>query len=136
MDLPEGKKVSDLVGEYLALRKSKKQYEDQIDEAMRTKFEEPMKKLEAILLDYLNEQGLQSASAADGGTVYKIRFTSVTTADGAEFRRHVIGSEDWELADWKPNKTVINDIVDRGEPLPPGVNRSVIYKIGLTKGKS
>jgi hypothetical protein len=67
--------------------------------------------------------------------VSKKLFSSVTTADGAEFRRHVIGLEAWDLADWKPNKTAIEELVENGEPLPPGVNRSTTWKIHVNKAK-
>jgi len=133
MDITE-KKPTELVAEYIALRNLKKAAEEQYKQFCRVEYEEPMQQLEATLLDYLNKIGADSI-ASKAGTVYKILHTSVTTADGAEFRRHVIGSEEWELADWKPNKTVINDKVARGEPLPPGVNRSAFYKVGVLKGK-
>ena len=57
----------------------------------------------------------------------------MTIADGREFRRHVIGGEQWDLADWRANKTAVNDLVEQGEPLPPGINRSAFYKVGIRR---
>ena len=44
-------------------------------------------------------------------------------------------SEEWDLADWRANKTVVNDRVEDGEPIPPGVNRSAFYNIETLKDK-
>jgi hypothetical protein len=58
---------------------------------------------------------------------------SVTTADGAEFRRHVIGLEAWDLIDFRPNKTAVNDLVDNGDGVPPGLNYTTIYKVNVNR---
>jgi hypothetical protein len=58
---------------------------------------------------------------------------SVTTADVREFRRHIIGGEHWDLVDWRPSKTAINDLVDAGEPLPPGINRSTFVTANVRR---
>ena len=52
-----------------------------------------------------------------------------------EFRRHVIGNGDWDLCDWRPNKTRINELVEDDQPLPPGVNRTVFQTVAIRKGK-
>jgi hypothetical protein len=67
------------------------------------------------------------------GTVYKMEKTSVTVADAREFRRHIIGEEDWEALEWRVAKTVINDRVKDGQPIPPGVNRSVTDGVGFRR---
>jgi hypothetical protein len=50
-----------------------------------------------------------------------------------EFRRHVIGTEQWDLADWKANKTVVTELVDSDEGVPPGVNFSAMAGVGIRK---
>ena len=58
---------------------------------------------------------------------------SVTTADAREFRRHVIGTESWDLADWRPNKTIVNEMVEQGLDVPPGVNRATFLTVGIRR---
>jgi hypothetical protein len=133
MNGSEEKTPAELVAEYIKLRNSKKVADAKFKEFCQKQYDGPMDDLEQQLLNVLNTLGVDSISGPTG-TVYRILYTSVTTADGAEFRRHVIGSENWDLADWKPNKTMINELVAAGEPIPPGVNRSAFWKVGVRKG--
>jgi hypothetical protein len=121
-----------LVEEYIQLRDAKVKAEDLSKEFMRTNFTDRMETLEQLLLDILNANGLDSI-AGPSGTAYKKISTSVTVADPREFRRHIIGAEQWDLLDWRANKTAVNDLVDKGEPLPPGVNRSAFLTVGIRR---
>ena len=60
---------------------------------------------------------------------------SLTTADSAAFRRHVIGGELWDLVNFAPNKTAINELIKDGEPLPPGLNRTTFYNVNINRPK-
>lgn len=134
MDVTE-KQPIELVEEYIALRDQRDTAKKQMDDFLKSNFTEKMEELEARLLDTLNKLGVDSLASKAKGTVYKKLTTSITIADMREFQRHVIGSEQWELADWRANKTVVNDIVDRGDELPPGLNRTAFFTVGIRKGK-
>jgi len=121
-----------LVEEYIQLRDAKVKAEDLSKEFMRTNFTDRMEQLEQDLLDILNTNGLDSI-AGPSGTAYKKVSTSVTVADAREFRRHIIGAEQWDLLDWRANKTAVNELVERGEALPPGVNRSAFLTVGIRR---
>jgi len=125
-------KPSDLVEEFIRLRNEKSFVEKGFEAEMKARYTDRMEVIKVQLIDLLNALGVDSL-AGKTGTVYKTITTSVTTADAREFRRHVIGSEQWDLADWRPNKTAINDLVEAGEPLPPGVNRSAFVNINVRK---
>jgi hypothetical protein len=127
-------KPATLVERYISLRNERKQFDERAAAMRKTNYDDEMNQLENTLLDVLNKTGAESIRSKTG-TVSKKLFSSVTTADGAEFRRHVIGLEAWDLADWKPNKTAIEELVENGEPLPPGVNRSTTWKIHVNKAK-
>jgi len=129
---PSPRTPAQLVEEFITLRDAKKRTEDASKEFIKKHYEDRMDELEATLLDMLNKAGLDSF-ASPAGTAYKKLSTSVTVADQREFRRHVIGSEEWDLIDWRANKTVVNDLVDKGEPLPPGVNRTGFYTVGIRR---
>ena len=124
-----------LIEEYIVLRDAKKQADETYAEFIKTHYSTRMDELENILLDKLNQLGVDSL-AGQSGTVYKKLSTSVTIADAREFRRHVIGDEDWDLLDWRANKTAINDRIDQGQELPPGVNRTTFFSVGIRRKTS
>jgi hypothetical protein len=114
------------------------QLRDKIEEMVKADkeklapFVELKKKLEAVLLDHLNQTNQDSASTA-AGTVYRTERKTASIADGDAFRRHVIGADDWDLLDWKCNAVAANDfIVANGAP-PPGINYSVTYTVGVRR---
>lgn len=127
-------KPATLVERYIALRNERKEFDENVSRKRKELYDDEMNSLENTLLDVLNQTGAESIRSKTG-TVSKKLFVSVTTADGAEFRRHVIGLEAWELADWKPNKTAIEELIENGDPLPPGINRSTAWKIHVLKAK-
>ena len=121
-----------LIEEYITLRDAKKHADETYAEFVKQNYSNRMGDLERILLDTLNKLGVDSL-AGQTGTVYKKLTTSVTVGDAREFRRHVIGSEEWDLIDWRANKTAVNDLVEQGGELPPGINRSAFYSVGVRK---
>jgi hypothetical protein len=132
MDAEVKMKPAELVEEYIRLRDTKQRKEKEFEEAVKLAFSDRMREIEVTLIDTLNELGVESISGKSG-TAYKKVSTSVTVADPREFRRHVIGTEQWDLTDWRANKTIINEMIERGEPIPPGVNRSAFYTIGIRR---
>ena len=129
---PPGKTPAALVEEYIGLRDEKKRFDEAYAAILNEKYTTPMKDIETRLLDILNQLG-SDAIKSPAGTAYKKLSASVTIADMREFRRHVIGNEDWDLADWRASKTVVNDRVENGEVVPPGVNRVPFYTIGIRR---
>lgn len=123
-----------LIAEFVQLRDERKAFDAKAAAMRKANYDDRMEEIEKLLLDVLNKAGIDSIRSKSG-TASKKLYSSVTTADGAEFRRHVIGLEAWDLADWKPNKTAIDELIEAGDPLPPGVNRSTTWKISVLKGK-
>lgn len=125
-------KPSELIERFIHLRAERTAADARYAAFRKEEYDEPMNEIQMKLLDMLNEMGSSSIKAPTG-TAYKKLSVSVTTADGSAFRRHVIGLEAWELADWRPNKTAINNLIEAGEPLPPGLNRTTFYNIHVLK---
>lgn len=96
----------------------------------------PMKlKLEAlngVLLTALNTTGQDNAKTK-AGTAYRKQWTSATIKDKDAFRRHVIGTEDWDLLDWRANKTAVAKLVEETQHAPPGVDFSRGYDVGVRR---
>jgi hypothetical protein len=91
-----------------------------------------MEDIEVKLLDYLNRTGGDNF-ASPAGTAFKKQSTSVTVADQREFKRHIIGGELWDLIEWRPAKTAINELVEGGDVLPPGLNRTVYMTVNIRR---
>lgn len=125
-------KPAQLVTEFIKLRDAKKQFEDLCVAKNKELYGDRMADIEIKLLDILNQLGVDSI-AGKGGSAFRHVSTSVTIADPREFRRHVIGNEAWDLADWRANKTIINEMVEQGQEIPPGVNRTTFATIQIRR---
>lgn len=128
-------KPDELIAQYLRLRKDRDTDDEAYAQIRREVYEQPMKAIEMQLLDTLNTLGSTSLKSKYG-TAMKVHGSSLTTADSSLFRRHVIGLEAWELVDWRPNKTAIEDLIKNGEVLPPGLNREPVVNVRVRKAAS
>lgn len=119
------------IEQYVKLRDKKKEIEERHKVELKP-INEALELLESMLLAHLNNTNQDSASTA-AGTAYKGSRTSAKIVDASLFRRHVIGSENWDLVDWKANSTAVSAIVDdTGEP-PPGVNFTRVITLGVRR---
>jgi hypothetical protein len=128
---PPTTNVEQVIKAYVQLRdwiaEQKRVYEERI-EPRKAQLEQ----LNTILLRYLNTTKQQSART-NAGTAYKKLWTSATIADKEAFRRHVIGTEDWDLIDWRANKTAVAEAVENNKEAPPGVDFSQGYDVGVRR---
>jgi hypothetical protein len=90
-------------------------------------------RLEGVLMAALLANGLDSIAAKGVGTAYKTTKKSASLADAAAFRRHVIGTEAWDLVDWKANVSAVETFLSENQQLPPGVNFSQRDVVGVRK---
>ncbi len=125
-------KPSELIAEYIQLRDYKDQAVEKFEAVLQENCTNRMKEIETLLLSQLAELGVDSLKGQTGTAFRKIS-VSATIADAREFRRHVIGTEQWDLANWSVNKTLLNELIEKGEPIPPGVNRSATYTISVRR---
>lgn len=95
---------------------------------------EMLERLNAMLLNHLNMLGIDSA-ASGAGTVYRKSVVSVTMPDAGAFRDYVIANKAFDLADIRPAKAAVEGFVGEHKMLPPGVNYSVSYDVGVRRGK-
>jgi len=92
--------------------------------------DELAEQLRNSVIAYLQSTNQLNAKTSEG-TAYLSRRVSYSLEDPDSFRRHVIGTEQWELADWKANKTAMDDLVLKKEALPPGVIRNSEVVLGV-----
>lgn len=128
-------KPADLIAEYVWMREQKQAQEKAFEVWVKESYTDRMDEIEAMLLDHFKLTGTDNTSARGIGTAFRKRIVSVTVGDMQAFQRHVIGTEAWELADWKANKTEVTKLVDDGQEPPPGVNFNAMAGVGIRKGK-
>lgn len=119
------------IDQYIRLRQIIKEEDDAHKERMKPK-REMLEALNSLILDMLNTTGQDSAKTKFG-TAYKKRDVSVTIADGSAFRRHIIGTGDFDLLDMRANKTAVEKFIEENTEPPPGVNYSVSFDVGVRR---
>jgi hypothetical protein len=119
------------IDQYVKLRDLIKSEEDAHKALMKPK-KDLLETLGNVILSHITQMGLDNVKGS-AGTAYRIEETSASLADPQAFRRHVIGSEAWDLLDWKANKTATKEFVEANGVAPPGVNYTTSFKIGVRR---
>jgi hypothetical protein len=125
-------KPIDLIGQYVELRDQLKAADAAYAAWKKEQYDDTLDAIELKLLDQMNQTGVDSFKTKKG-TAYKKKSVSLTTADGSEFRRHVIGLEAWDLIEFRPAKTAVVELIDNGEPVPPGLNYTTRYNVNINR---
>jgi hypothetical protein len=115
---------------YVKLRNLKKKMQERHKEELAP-INENMAKLEAFMLDQLNQLQLQNVKTATGETVYKTTRTSVKASDWAAFLDWVKENEAWEFLVRRPAESMVKEYLEEHEALPPGVSSSTEQKVGV-----
>jgi hypothetical protein len=112
--------MEQLVEKYIELRDAKaaakKVYEGKV-----AKLEAVMDKIEAVLLQQFQEQGIESMRTK-AGTAYKQERTSVTVADRQILLDFAREKDEWGILDIRAAKTGIEEFKAVHNDLPPGIN--------------
>jgi len=109
----------ELTRKYVALRDKKEALAAKQKEEL-AKYTGVLNKLDALFLEYLNENGLQNLTTKHA-TIFKGVRTSVSVADKEVFLKHVLDSEEFDLLDIRASKSMVKDMFENGEEVP-GVN--------------
>ena len=135
MELPDLDDMSpaDMVGMYVALRDAKAMVKKKMKEQIHTHINVKMDALQARMLGFIDHSKLDGIKTNEYGTAYRLKDPSCTIADRIVFQDHVISNQIWDLIDWRANKTYVNALVDKNKPVPPGLNYSVRYVIGVRR---
>lgn len=96
-------------------------------------YHEAQRMLEEMLLAFLNATNQDSAAVRDVGTVFRAERVSATLADAGAFRDQIIASADWDMVDWRPNKTAVKAFVAEHGHAPLGVNFSIAYDVNVRR---
>ena len=116
---------------YIKLRDTKKEKDEAHKESLK-KVVAAMDRLEAGLLEHLNDAGVNSV-ASDAGTAYKSVMVSATVEDKTAFLSFVKETDQFEAMDIKANKTWVKEYLDENQEVPPGVKVSQIQTVGVQR---
>lgn len=120
-----------LIDLYLETRDMKAALEKKQKQVLK-KYTTVMARIEAKLMEMLQEKGLQSLSS-DIGTAYIRHSRSAPISDGEAFKNYVIENRAWDMLDWKANITAVGDFVEEHQALPPGVNYKTVITLGVMR---
>lgn len=109
------------------MRAKKKAFEEEYKRFSLTE-----QKLNALIMGYLNEAGMESVRTAHG-TCFKTTRTTASLADPDLFMKHVIETQNFDLLDRKANATAVKDYVAKNGVLPPGANLNSVVLLGVHK---
>jgi hypothetical protein len=121
--------IDELVSLYIKLRdrRAKRKAEYELDDAKDKGFQE---KIEAKLMAYFNETGVESART-DAGTAFKSVKISATVADRDSYMPWAI--EHPEFLPSSVNKSAVEAYLESTGELPPGVNVSRVATINVRR---
>ena len=91
-----------------------------------------MEQIEGLLQVHMDKTG-QIRGACNSGTFYTSTKYTVSIKDKQEFTRHVIGTENWDLVDWKCNVKAARDFEKENAAPLPGVAISAIAKVHVRR---
>jgi hypothetical protein len=121
--------IDELVSLYIKLRdrRAKRKAEYELDDAKDKGFQE---KIEAKLMAYFNETGVESART-DAGTAFKSVKISATVADRDSYMPWAM--EHPEFLPSSVNKSAVEAYLESTGELPPGVNVSRVATINVRR---
>jgi hypothetical protein len=102
---------------------------------MTRKYKLTENKLSSYMLAYLEKLGAGDGISirTEEGTICRKEKASASLIDKDAFRRHVIGTESWDLLDWKANLTAARDFIkEHAGEKPPGVEISSKWTLSCT----
>jgi hypothetical protein len=113
-------KLSELVEKYIELRDKKSQLKAEYD-AQKSKIDEKLDKIEAVLLQTFDTAGLNSIKTPFG-TAYTSTTTMASIADPDTFMEFVKANEAFHLLEKHCSKTGVEQYKAVHDDVPPGVN--------------
>lgn len=119
------------VAAYIKLRDHIKQAKEEFEKSIE-KPKLAMAKLEADLLDDLNNSGADSIAAKGIGTVYRNTQYSATVEDRDAFIKFV-NEAGWDAVDLKANKSFVREYVEEKGEIPPGVKFTQVATVGVRR---
>lgn len=120
-----------MVAAYIKLRDYVKAAETEFTESLKRP-RDAMEKLEAQMLEHLNQTGGNSL-ACDTGTVYRNTQFSATVENREAFKAFVEQNNLWEAMDIRANKTFVREYMEEKGQEMPGVKTSTRATVNVRR---
>lgn len=111
-------------------------YKEKLDEEHKVRMapiNNAMMVMHTALLEQMNVLGTDSVKVRGVGTAYINIVNQVSIADGHEFRRFVVGSQLFNMLDWKANANAVAEWTDANKVVPPGINFRRVMRVGVRR---
>jgi len=125
------KTPAELVEAYIKLRDKKEAAQAEFKKSLEAT-NQVMSMLESVLLQKLEEMGIDSLTAKGVGTVYRNTQDSATVQDRKEFREWVEATGNWDAVDLRANKVAVREMLNAGEVIP-GVKFTSTHTVGIRR---
>lgn len=123
--------IDQRVDQFVKLRDIIRKMEAEFEEKIKP-YKDTRDQLALALLQMLESTKQESARTVHG-TVYKTKKQSVSIADKEAFWDFVVANKDWDLVDKRANVTGCVDFAEKHNAMPPGVNYSSIFTVGVRR---
>lgn len=117
---PPGPSTDKLVDSYIKLRDKRDAIKKRHAEELAP-YGSAMEKIEAILLERLNDAGLEAMKSSEG-TVFKTTRTSAKVNSWSKTLEYIKEKDAWELLEARVSKTAVEAIVSETKAGIPGVD--------------
>jgi len=119
------------VKQYITLRDKKAALKKKHEEELKP-YNEAMDMLEAFILTWLDKLSANNI-ATDVGTAYASQRVSATVADGSEFWKHVLSTQNFDLIDKRANAPACTAYVQEHGAPPPGINYNIMRTLNVRR---
>lgn len=123
--------IDQLVDYYIRLRDKRDALKKKHAEELRP-ITTAMSEVEVRVLDYLQKQGAESTRTSHG-TCYRSTRTSYSLSDAASFRDWCEAEGRFDLMESRVSKSALEDFMQDGGTLPPGVKVSSEVVVGFRR---
>lgn len=127
-------KAGDIIAAVIKLRDKRDQIKAQHKKELEP-IEGQLEILNNALLQIMDAVGTDSVKERGVGTAYKTLKTSASVADPVLFKEFLDSTGEWDLADIRAAKKNIETYRNEHGALPPGINWSATYDVGVQRGK-
>lgn len=123
--------MEEFVERYIKLRDAKARLKAKHTTEMAP-LDEAMDKIEAVILEQFNAQGIESARTA-AGTAYKQVRSSATVAEWDPLLSFIRANDLWHLLEKRVAKVAVEQYRDEHNDLPPGIKWSEEVVVNIRK---
>lgn len=123
---------ADMIANFIKLRDRIAEMEKQHEEKLKP-FKELRNRLEGMILDHLNQSGLDNIKS-DAGTAFRSVLTSAKVDDWGVALDYIRSYELWDLLEARVNKTAVLSIIEETGRTIPGVTVGQIARLNVRRG--